>query len=105
MNRAIIALRWTIAIVLGGQAAILEFETLRATPMKMHHVLVATAELLGAVFLLVPASRRAGAGLLLATLVGVSIITVVGGDAPPWSFAVYGISMFVVGRKDGPGAK
>lgn len=100
MSRAVTALRWTIAVVLGTQAAILELETLRAAPLKLHHVLVGAAELLGAVLLLVPASRRRGAMLLMATLVGVSLITVAGGHAPPWSFAVYGMSMFVVGRTD-----
>jgi DoxX-like protein len=94
---AIRALRWTLAIVLGGQAALLVVASLRAASHEHLHVALGVAELLASILILLPRTRLAGAVLLFLTLAGASIVHFASGQTPPPSYAVYVAALVVVG--------
>jgi hypothetical protein len=94
---AIRALRWTLAIVLGGQAGLLLIASLRAPTPEHLHIALGVAELLASVLILLPRARLAGAMLLFLTLAGASAVHLASGHTPPPSYAVYVVALLVVG--------
>ena len=94
---AVRALRWTLALVLGGQAALLLVASLRTASPAPVHLTLGVAELLASVLILLPRTRLAGAALLFLTLTGASVVHLASGQAPPPSFAVYAVALLVVG--------
>jgi hypothetical protein len=93
---AVLLLRWALAVVLGGQAAVLLADALRATRVHPLLVALAAAEVLACVLLVVPRARRGGALLLAATLLFASLLHVSQGESPPAAFVVYLAAILVV---------
>jgi hypothetical protein len=88
MGRSLTALRWALAMCLGGQALVL------AVRVLMHHgqpvlLCLGLLETAGAALLLVPATRRVGAPLLLASLAIAAALHLASREAPPVAFLVY----------------
>jgi hypothetical protein len=86
------ALRWALALVLGGQAAHLLVAILSGPTRgwrDIAHVAVGALELSGALLLLWRRTRVAGVAALLAALLGAAAIILSGGEAPPAAFLIY----------------
>jgi hypothetical protein len=84
-------LRWSLGLVLDAPAVALAVKSHRA-PL----VALGVAEATGAVLLLVPRTRRAGAGVLLASLLLASGLHALSGELPPAAFLVYAAAIVVV---------
>jgi hypothetical protein len=91
-------LRWTLAVVLGAQAAVVTVVSLRPGGPGPVHSVIAAAELVGCGLLLAGATRRAGGLVLLAVLAAAAVVTIAEGRPPPPSFAVYAVTLLVVSR-------
>ena len=94
MKHPVTWLRWALAIVLGTGAIVL----LVGGPRGPLHLAIGTAELAGALLLLVARTRRAGACVLLAVLAVAAAVHAIGGQVPPLAFVVYAASLAVVMR-------
>jgi hypothetical protein len=103
---SIALLRWSLALVLGGQAFVVLLHILGGDgehPPAHHrlgqaplYVCIAGLELLGSILLLAPPTRLAGGVAVLASLAGATAVSVSEGANPPLSFLVYAFALFVV---------
>lgn len=98
----LIALRWSLAIVLGGPALHLAIRSATGHEGNGHHawflLALGAAEAIGAVFLLIPRSRRIAAWALAVILLIASGFHVLGGEMPSLAFLVYWAALAVVAR-------
>ncbi|MFL5347343.1 MAG: hypothetical protein ACJ8AT_21370 [Hyalangium sp.] len=103
------ALRWSPAIVLGVPALHLAVRSATGHEGSGHRawflLALGAAEAIGAVFLLIPVSRRLAAWALAVILLIASGFHALGGELPPLAFLVYWAAIAVVATTSpqGPG--
>jgi hypothetical protein len=94
------ALQWSLAIALGVPAIHLAIKSATGHEGNGHHawflLALGSAEAIGAVLLLFPASRRIAAWALAVILLIASGFHALGGETPPLSFLVYWAAIAVV---------
>jgi hypothetical protein len=88
-------LRWSIALVLGGGAALLMVTRMQAGRSGVLLVIGAW-ELIAAVLFVVPRTMRAGGFALLGVLAAAAGLHVAVGERPPISFVVYAAAIWAV---------
>ena len=94
-------LHWTTAAVLGIAASLLAHD-IHGAGRRAHApvaIAVGTAELLGAVLFVVPATVRIGGALPLLTLVAAAAVHGAMGEAPPLAYLVYAAAVWTVARE------
>jgi hypothetical protein len=94
-SRPVHLLRWSIALVLGGQAGLLLFHTARGLHPAGLGIL-AGAELIAALVLLLPRTIRPGAVLLFAALAVATLLHALEGGFPPAAYLVHAAALWVV---------
>lgn len=94
--RSLRLLRWTLATVLGVSALLVPVTQVAHHTLASPLPVIAAAEVLGAVLLLVPRSIRAGGWVLLATVLAASAFHLSRREAPPAAFAVYLAALLAV---------
>jgi hypothetical protein len=102
MPNPVVLLRWSLALVLGGSAALLLVSLARGEHVGVHAPLalaIGGAEVLAAVMLLIPRTIRVGGGLLLIVLVCAAALHMLAGKPPPLAFAIYIPAIWVVMRR------
>jgi hypothetical protein len=98
----LLALRWAVAAVLGGQAVHL----LASAPPPVLLALAA-AEVAAALLFAIPATTRLGSWSLLLVLACATGLHLLSGESPPLPFLVYAAAIVVVTRatpRAAPGA-
>jgi hypothetical protein len=91
----ILTLRWSIALVLGVQAGLLLMRTARGLHPAGLGIL-AGAELIGALLLLLARTTRPGAVLLFAALAVAALLHALEGAVPSAAYLVYAAALWVV---------
>jgi len=96
-------LRWTLALVLGGQALVfLVHLSARGVPFPHvpqhlpYYFAIGSTELAGSILMLVPRTRTIGAACVIASLAGAAGCTWIEGARPPLAFVVYVAALFAV---------
>lgn len=95
-NHSLRILRWSLACVLGGTAALLLHSLAAHGQIASALAAIAAAEVLGASLLFVPAAVGIATRLLLATLLAAALFHVLHRQVPPAAFLVYAAGLLVV---------
>src|SRR5689334_16689251 len=89
-------LRWSLAGVLGGAAALLLGTLARHGHLASPLTAIATVEIVGAALLLIPRAVTTGAWLLLGTLAVAALFHFAHRQVPPAAFLVYAAGVLAV---------
>jgi hypothetical protein len=107
---SIAVLRWSLALVLGGQAfvVLLHIMSLQSGSGAEHlhgphgpdgvafYLMIAGTELVGSLLLLVPRTRVVGGVAVLVSLAGATASMLSEGSKPPLAFVIYVVALLVV---------